>query len=42
LEMDPVITLKETLHILRQRYSVVQARQLFHNRQEVTVVAAQP
>ncbi len=41
-EINPVITLKEALNILNQRYSVVQARQLFHNRQEVTVVAAQP
>ena len=41
LEISPVITLKEALNILKQCYSVVQARQLFHNRQEVTVVAAQ-
>jgi 23S rRNA (cytidine2498-2'-O)-methyltransferase len=42
LQINPVITLKEALNILNQRYHVVQARQLFHNRQEVTVVAAQP
>ena len=42
LQMNPVITLKEALNILKQRYRVVQSRQLFHNRQEVTVVAAQP
>jgi 23S rRNA (cytidine2498-2'-O)-methyltransferase len=39
---DPIITLKEALNILGQRYGVVQARQLFHNRQEVTVLAAHP
>jgi 23S rRNA (cytidine2498-2'-O)-methyltransferase len=42
LEINPIMTLKEALNILNQCYSVVQARQLFHNRQEVTVVAAQP
>jgi 23S rRNA (cytidine2498-2'-O)-methyltransferase len=42
MEINPIITLKEALNILNQRYAVVQARQLFHNRQEVTVVAAQP
>ena len=42
LEINPIVTLKEALNILNQRYSIVQARQLFHNRQEVTVVAAQP
>ena len=41
-EIRPLATLNEALHILRKRYSLVQARQLFHNRQEVTVVAAQP
>jgi 23S rRNA (cytidine2498-2'-O)-methyltransferase len=41
-QINPVITLKEALNILNQRYHVVQARQLFHNRSEVTVVAAQP
>ena len=42
LEINPIVTLKEALNILNQRYSIVQAQQLFHNRQEVTVVAAQP
>jgi 23S rRNA (cytidine2498-2'-O)-methyltransferase len=41
-EIDPLTTLREALRILNQRYGLVQARQLFHNRQEVTVVAAQP
>jgi 23S rRNA (cytidine2498-2'-O)-methyltransferase len=41
-EIDPQTTLKEALGILHKRYGIVQARQLFHNRQEVTVIAAQP
>jgi 23S rRNA (cytidine2498-2'-O)-methyltransferase len=42
LEINPIVTLKEALNILNHRYSIVQTRQLFHNRQEVTVIAAQP
>jgi len=41
-EIDPLRTLKEALSILNKSYSIVQAHQLFHNRQEVTVAAAQP
>ncbi len=41
-EIHPLTTLNEALHILRRQFGIVQARQLFHNRQEVTVVAAQP
>lgn len=41
-EIDPLKNLNEALHLLGQRYEVTQARQLFHNRQEVTVVAARP
>ena len=41
-EIDPLKTLKEALNILHKRYTIVQARQLFHNRQEVTVIAAKP
>ncbi len=40
--INPLTTLKEALSILSKRYGVVQAHQLFHNRQEVTVFAAQP
>lgn len=40
--IDPLATLREALRILSQHYSIVQPRQLFHNRQEVTVVAAYP
>ncbi|HLJ33262.1 MAG TPA: SAM-dependent methyltransferase, partial [Ktedonobacteraceae bacterium] len=41
-EIQPLTTLKEALSTLKKYYSVVHARQLFHNRQEVTVIAAQP
>ena len=41
-DIDPLKTLKEALSLLRRHYGIVQARQLFHNRQEVTVIAAQP
>jgi 23S rRNA (cytidine2498-2'-O)-methyltransferase len=40
--IDPSRNLKEALHLLEKHFAVVQARQLFHNRQEVTVIAAQP
>jgi 23S rRNA (cytidine2498-2'-O)-methyltransferase len=40
--INPLTNLKEALHILRKCFSLVRARQLFHNRQEVTVVAANP
>ncbi|GCE24609.1 hypothetical protein KDA_00930 [Dictyobacter alpinus] len=42
LGIDPFVNLKEALQILRGSYNIVQAHQLFHNRQEITVVAAQP
>lgn len=42
LNVDPLVNLREALGILRGRFEIVQARQLFHNRQEVTVVAARP
>jgi 23S rRNA (cytidine2498-2'-O)-methyltransferase len=41
-EINPLATLKGALNILKKSYGIVQAHQLFHNRQEVTVVAAQP
>ncbi len=41
-EINPLATLREALNILRKHYGIVEARQLFHNRQEVTIVAAQP
>ena len=40
--IDPLATLKQALSIFSQHYEVVQARQLSHNRQEVTVVLSQP
>ena len=41
-EIDPLKNLNEALGLLGRHYEVVQARQLFHNRQEVTAVAARP
>ena len=41
-EINPLATLKEALRLLSRHYGIVQARQLFHNRQEVTVITAQP
>jgi 23S rRNA (cytidine2498-2'-O)-methyltransferase len=40
--INPLKTLKEALNILQKRYDLVQAKQLFHNRQEVTIMAAYP
>ena len=41
-EIQPLLTLKEAISTLKKYYAIVHARQLFHNRQEVTVIAAQP
>jgi len=41
-EINPLATLSRALNIVSSRYDTIQARQLFHNRQEVTVVAAHP
>jgi 23S rRNA (cytidine2498-2'-O)-methyltransferase len=41
-EIDPLKNLNEALSLLGRSYDLVQARQLFHNRQEVTAVAARP
>lgn len=40
--VDPLRNLREALSLLSRYFDIVQARQLFHNRQEVTVVAARP
>ncbi|WP_146747116.1 SAM-dependent methyltransferase [Thermogemmatispora tikiterensis] len=40
--IQPLPVLREALGILQRTYALVRARQLFHNRQEVTVVAASP
>lgn len=40
--IQPLVTLKEALDIFKARYATVQARQLFHNRQEITLIAAHP
>jgi len=40
--INPLATLKAAMDTLHRSYAIVQANQLFHNRQEVTVIAAQP
>lgn len=40
--IDPLRNLREALSLLSRAFDIVQARQLFHNRQEVTVIAARP
>jgi 23S rRNA (cytidine2498-2'-O)-methyltransferase len=42
VDIDPSRNLKEAIRLLERHFAVVQARQLFHNRQEVTVIAAKP
>lgn len=41
-EIDPLKNLSEALRLLHRHFGIVQARQLFHNRQEVTVLTARP
>ncbi|TMC67244.1 MAG: methyltransferase domain-containing protein [Chloroflexota bacterium] len=41
-EIDPLATLRAALALLDKYYGIVQVRQLFHNRQEVTVLTARP
>ena len=41
-EIDPLKNLSEALKLLQRHFAIVQARQLFHNRQEVTVLTARP
>ena len=41
-EIDPLATLRAALNLLKKSYGVVQVRQLFHNRQEITVLTARP
>lgn len=40
--MQPVEIMQQAIRMLHTRYAVVRARQLYHNRQEVTVIAAKP
>jgi 23S rRNA (cytidine2498-2'-O)-methyltransferase len=42
IDIDPSRNLKEAIRLLERHFAVVQAKQLFHNRQEVTVIAAKP
>lgn len=40
--MHPLSIMEEALTILKQGYNFIRSHQLFHNRQEITVLAAQP
>lgn len=40
--VDPLRNLREATSLLSRYFNIVQAKQLFHNRQEVTVIAARP
>jgi 23S rRNA (cytidine2498-2'-O)-methyltransferase len=40
--IDPLKNLREAVSLLSRYFDIVQARQLFHNRQEVTVIVARP
>ncbi len=42
VNIDPMRNLREAMNLLSHHFEIVQARQLFHNRQEVTVIAARP
>ncbi|HEY0755860.1 MAG TPA: SAM-dependent methyltransferase [Ktedonobacteraceae bacterium] len=40
--IDPLRNLREAMSLLSHYFNIVQAKQLFHNRQEVTVIVARP
>jgi 23S rRNA (cytidine2498-2'-O)-methyltransferase len=40
--IDPLRNLREAISLLSRYFDIVRAKQLFHNRQEVTVIAARP
>ena len=40
--IDPLRNLREAISLLSRHFDIVQAKQLFHNRQEVTIIAARP
>ena len=40
--IDPLKNLNEALRVLQRHFALVQARQLFHNRQEVSVLTVRP
>ncbi|GHO73088.1 ribosomal RNA large subunit methyltransferase M [Ktedonobacter sp. SOSP1-85] len=40
--INPLKTVNEALKTMRKHFNIVRAHQLFHNRQEITVAAAQP
>jgi 23S rRNA (cytidine2498-2'-O)-methyltransferase len=40
--IDPLRNLREAMSLLSRHFDLVQAKQLFHNRQEVTIIVARP
>lgn len=42
VNVDPLRNLHESMSLLSRSFDIVRARQLFHNRQEVTVLVARP
>lgn len=40
--IDPLRNLREATSLISRHFDIVQAKQLFHNRQEVTIIAARP
>ncbi len=40
--IDPLRNLREATSLLSRHFDIVQVKQLFHNRQEVTIIAARP
>lgn len=42
MTMRPLAIVRQAVGIMRDCYSIVQVRQLYHNRQEVTAIAAHP
>lgn len=40
--IDPLRNLREAISLLSRHFDIVRARQLFHNKQEVTVIVARP
>jgi 23S rRNA (cytidine2498-2'-O)-methyltransferase len=42
VSIDPLRNLREAISLVSRHFDIVQAKQLFHNRQEVTIIAARP
>ena len=42
VNIDPLRNLREAISLVSRHFDIVQAKQLFHNRQEVTIIVARP